>query len=119
MNLVRSATTSFYDGRLYAALVEPFQRGLHHKIEEMIPPGSTVLDACCGAGALPLRLAGRCEQVTGVDLSPRQIKFAEHRRRGRRLGNVSFAVANTADLRHWPARSFDTATLILALHEMP
>ncbi len=111
--------SAFYDGRLYAALVEPFQGSLHRKIEELIEPGSTVLDACCGTGALLLRLAGKCRHVTGVDLSPRQIEFAEHRRRVKMLGNVTFEGANATDLRRWPDRTFDIATLVLALHEMP
>jgi len=111
--------SAFYDGRIYAALIEPFQRGLHRKIEALIEPGSTVLDACCGTGALPLSLAGNCAHVTGVDLSPTQIEFAERRRRSLLIGNVTFAGANATDLRRWPDRAFDTATLVLALHEMP
>jgi len=111
--------SAFYDGRLYAALIEPLQAHLHRRLAELIPPAATVIDACCGAGALPLHLAKGCAHVTGVDLSPAQIAFAEVRSQREDLRNVSFAVANAADLRRWPDNAFDVATIVLALHEMP
>ncbi|MEN8149441.1 MAG: class I SAM-dependent methyltransferase [Planctomycetota bacterium] len=111
--------SAFYDGRLYAALVEPFQRRLHERLEQLVEPGSTVLDACCGAGALALRLAGKGARVTGVDLSPAQVGFAETRRRARGIDRATFAVADATDLGRWSAGHFDTAVIVLALHEMP
>ena len=111
--------SAFYDGRLYAALIEPFQGRLHRRLAELIDPGSTVIDACCGAGALPLHLAGKCARVTGVDRSPRQIKYADSRRRRDRLEHVSFKVVDATDLGQWPDGAFDVATIVLALHEMP
>ncbi len=100
-------------------LVEPLQAGLHRRLAEMIEPGSTVIDACCGPGALPLHLAGKCKRVTGVDLSPRQIKHAEQRRRRGDLQNVFFLAADVTELRRWADGAFDVATIVLGLHEMP
>ncbi len=111
--------SAYYDGGLYATFLEPFLGRLHRKVGNLVPPGSRVLDGCCGAGGLALFLAGKCESVTGVDLSPRQIACAERRRLRRGIENVSFEVASVTDLSRFGDKVFDVATIVLGLHEMP
>lgn len=41
------------------------------------PPGSRVLDLCCGPGLFLVPLAARGHRVTGVDLSPAMLERAE------------------------------------------
>lgn len=113
-----SSQSRFYDGRLYAALIEPFQRRLHRRILGLVPEGASVLDACCGAGGLSLRLAPQCPRVVGLDLSPRQIEFAELRRRRRALRDLEFRVADVTRLEGLDDDAFDLAIAVLALHEM-
>jgi SAM-dependent methyltransferase len=122
MALHPKTPATFYDGPLYAALIEPFQHPLHQALLHLIPPGSTLLDACCGAGGFPLRAAAHCSRIVGVDSSPRQIAFAGRRLRGpgrRGLGHVTFLARDASSLPEIPTRSFDFATAVLALHEMP
>ncbi len=44
--------------------------------KNMLNPEGLILDIGCGAGKYALALAGRCSQVTGVDLSPQMIAIA-------------------------------------------
>lgn len=110
---------SIYDGRFYSVMVDPQLKGLHSFIARQVPEGSRVLDACCGTGALVFRLASQCEEVVGVDLSPRMIRFAE--RRSKELGrtNVRFSVGDVTRLDGFSDHTFDYASMVMAVHEMP
>lgn len=59
----------------------PIRRHAHHMqyqaFMELIPPGSTVLDAGCGEGTLSILLAKHGCTVTGVDLSEPNIAAAK------------------------------------------
>jgi len=61
---------SNYNGFLYEKFIDPLIAGIHSYISKKVPIGSTCVDACCGTGQLALKLASRCKEVTGVDLSP-------------------------------------------------
>lgn len=107
---------SYYDGAFYARMVDPTVRGLHRLIAAAIPDDVSLIDACCGTGAFARSIAARVESVVGVDLSPGMVAYAR-RQRGR--DNVDFAVADVADLSDFATASFDYATIIMGLHEMP
>ncbi|HVY60481.1 MAG TPA: class I SAM-dependent methyltransferase [Planctomycetota bacterium] len=115
----REPRSRFYDGRLYAWTFGRLLAGLHERVAREVPDGASVLDACCGAGGLALAVAPRCPRVLGVDLSPRMIAEAERQRAARRLENVTLRVADVAHLGDLADGSFDAATIVLALHEMP
>lgn len=78
-----------------------------------IGPG---LDIGCGAGEFSRRLAGRCSQVVGLDLSPGMVRVAQERSAGN--ANLIFRVADalTCDL---PASTYDVAASIATLHHLP
>jgi SAM-dependent methyltransferase len=81
-----------------------------------VPDGlASALDAGCGTGAVVRRLAARCGQVTGIDLSPRMI--AQARSRSAELANVDFRLASLED---WLAeeRSYDLITAMAVLHHL-
>jgi trans-aconitate methyltransferase len=66
-----------------------------------VGPGMAVLDLGCGSGDvsfLAARLVGPTGTVLGVDRSPEAVATAEARAREAGLTNVSFAVADLADL---------------------
>lgn len=111
--------SNLYDGWFYSLVIDPQLKGLHGFILKNIPEGSRVLDACCGTGALAFRLAPRCSEVVGVDLSPRMIKYAERRREKLGHENTSFSVGDVTRLDQFGDRTFDFATMIMAVHEMP
>jgi ubiquinone/menaquinone biosynthesis C-methylase UbiE len=74
------------------------------------------LDVGCGTGAFARSLAGRCERVLAVDLSPRMVEVAKSRSRGH--PNVEYAVA---DINSWnfPKQRFDCVASITTLHHLP
>ncbi|TAE48906.1 MAG: class I SAM-dependent methyltransferase [Bacteroidetes bacterium] len=61
----------------------PVSPGLMEEIADWITrwlelsPHEHLLDVCCGNGELSWRLAARCGEVTGADLSPAQVRKAE------------------------------------------
>jgi len=109
---------AFYDGSVYARLVDPLSARLRDLIGQAVPEGSSMLDACCGTGALALHCAPRCSSVLGVDLSQRMISFADEERERREQTNVRFEVADASAL-DVDDGSFDVSTIVMALHEMP
>jgi ubiquinone/menaquinone biosynthesis C-methylase UbiE len=98
----------------------PFMAGLHAYIADHIEPDRKILDAGCGTGDLVLRLAPRAREVLGVELSPAMVEYARKRLEPHGFENVSFEIGDvTMVLAERPDASFDVATLVMALHEMP
>ncbi len=109
-----------YDGALFALLIDPINAELHAFVANQIETGARVLDIGCGTGALAFRLAPRAAEVVGVDLSPAMVAYANRRLRERAMENVSFVVGDAATaLAGRPDASFDVATMVLVLHEIP
>ena len=83
----------------------------------LIAEGSAVLDIACGTGLLcfALREKKRC-RVVGVDLSLRMLHFAE---KSKRDDEVRFLHQDATDLAGLGDRSFDYATMLVLLHELP
>ncbi|HET7037077.1 MAG TPA: class I SAM-dependent methyltransferase [Thermomicrobiaceae bacterium] len=82
-------------------------------LERELPRGASLLDLGCATGALvTARLAARF-QVTGVDLSPRQIEIARAA-----IPNARFIHADMTEVRFPPA-SFEAVTAFYALNHLP
>jgi ubiquinone/menaquinone biosynthesis C-methylase UbiE len=85
-----------------------------------VEPGQRIVEAACGTGRLAFQLAERAREVVGVELSPAMFRIAENRLASSQLENVSFVLGDVATaLVDRPRYSFDLATLVLSLHEMP
>lgn len=115
----RSPRSVLYDGQIYGRVIEPMLAGVHGVVVEALPDGGPVLDACCGTGGLARKIAATGRAVVGADLSPRNIEFARRAVTGSSTASsVSF---ETGDVAHLPYEdgTFHTATVVLALHEMP
>lgn len=111
--------THYYDGKLYARVVDPFLKEIRDLISANIEPGSTVVDIGCGTGALVFELAEKCASVAGVELS---LKMVEHAKRHQTLTgktHISFVHGNAGHLPQFQNLRFDYATISMALHEMP
>ncbi len=95
--------------------------GVHGFVAERLPSGPRVLDACCGTGGLARRIAGTGRRVVGVDLSPKNIAYAQRRAADAGIGGdrLSFEVADVATLAVPAEGPYDVATVVLAIHEMP
>ncbi len=116
----RAPRSKSYDGALYAWLLDPINSELHGWVAHQVEPGARVLDVGCGTGALAFRLARTASEVVGVELSPAMVAYANRRVGVRGLGKVSFVLGDAATvLADRPDDSFDVATMVLVLHEMP
>ena len=108
-----------HDGRFYGRVVEPLLAGVHGFVVDKLPPGGPVLDACSGTGGLARRIAATGREVVGVDLSPRNVGYArEAAARSTTDPTVTFEIGDVAHL-PYDDDTFETATIVLALHEMP
>ena len=120
MTTGRTPRSRFYDGSLYARLFDPFASALHGIVAEHVDEGARVLDVGCGTGNLALIMAARAAEVVGVELSPAMVDFATRRLARNASNNVSFVLGDvTTVFADHPGHSFDMATVVLALHEMP
>lgn len=80
--------------------------------------GETVIDVCCGQGVLvkPLLDEGISEFL-GVDASPRLIAAAKTRHG--KDPKVSFITADACQPGAWADGSYDAATCLMAVHDVP
>lgn len=109
----------FYDGALYARVLDPFLRGLHELVADQVEVGARVLDIGSGTGQLARLLAGKAKRVVGIELSPAMVDHARGRLAAEPIDNLSYWVGDaTRALAEHPEARFDVATLVLALHEM-
>jgi len=116
----RSPRSRFYDGRIYARIMDPLLSGLHDRVAHHVDPTGRILDVGCGTGNLVWRLASKAREVVGVDLSPAMVAHARESLAERGLPHVSFVLGDvTSVFSGLPNGHFDVATLVLALHEMP
>lgn len=80
--------------------------------------GESVVDVCCGQGVLvrPLLDAG-IGKFTGVDASPRLVAAAKSRHGGE--AGVSFEVSDVCQPGAWADGTYDAATCLMAVHDVP
>jgi cyclopropane fatty-acyl-phospholipid synthase-like methyltransferase len=79
----------------------------------LLQPGSRVLDLGCGRGIPYTKRLSEQHEVTGVDLSARQIELAQEA-----LPEATFLCADVAKL-ELPAMSFDAAVSLFMLGHIP
>lgn len=88
----------------------------HPEIEDLanrLAPGASVLDVGCGAGVPFTQFLSERFHVTGVDLSPEQIRLAREA-----VPNGTFIVQDMLAL-DVPAQSFDAVTCMYSLIHVP
>ncbi|PJC36465.1 hypothetical protein CO046_05530 [Candidatus Peregrinibacteria bacterium CG_4_9_14_0_2_um_filter_53_11] len=109
----------YYDGKFYEILIDPALGEVRDMIIEQIEAGSIVVDIGCGTGSLVFELAGKCESVTGVELSSKMVDHARRRQQANGKINVAFVHGDATNLPHFQDQQFDYLTISMALHEMP
>ncbi len=85
---------------------------------QLVPERSSVLDIGCGTGELCFDLCRKKHcRVVGADLSLRMLDFA--RNGARRSEDLAFLHLSATDLVGVEDHSFDMATIVLLVHELP
>jgi demethylmenaquinone methyltransferase/2-methoxy-6-polyprenyl-1,4-benzoquinol methylase len=80
-----------------------------------LQPGDRVLDVCTGTGDVALEFAKRCDEVTGIDLTPEMLAQA---RKKDPEGNVRFLQMDATRL-DFADGEFDVSAVSFGLHDMP
>jgi len=111
-------TTSAIMGPLMAELFGLESHGVIFGVTEFasMNPSDRVLDVCCGTGAQVLEYGRRGIIATGIDISPAMLRMVERNRMKRKLNNVSFQLADAANLPFLDSH-FDYATISSGLHD--
>jgi ubiquinone/menaquinone biosynthesis C-methylase UbiE len=85
------------------------------------PPGSRVLDVCCGSGASALptaEMVGPDGFVIGMDLAEGLLALARRKAEARGLRNVEFRIGDMLDLQ-LPASEFDAVVCVFGIFFVP
>ncbi len=107
----------FHYGLIYHRLFDPPLTEARQRAVDLIPAGSSVLDIGCGTGQLCFALSEqRGCRVVGIDLSLRMLEFA---RKSNSSPRLSFSHEDATDLRGFGDHSFDWATILMVMHELP
>ena len=106
-----------YYGAIYHRLFDPQLAEARKIAADHITEGSSVLDIACGTGqfCFALRKYKHC-QVVGIDLSVRMLEFA---RKSDPFQDLRFAHEDATDLSAYKDYSFDYATMLMLMHELP
>jgi ubiquinone/menaquinone biosynthesis C-methylase UbiE len=86
-----------------------------------LPPGSSVLDVCCGTGASALsaaRLVGPRGKVIGVDLAKELLELARAKATQQHLDNIQFELGDMLSLR-FPRESLDAVVCVFGIFFVP
>ena len=109
----------WYDGWIYDKVIAPNQDKLFEQINDLIEPGSSIIDIGCGTGRLGFALADKCDSVLGIDLSKRNIERARFTLSQKPNNKISFQHNNLNELMNIGHPHFDFAVLTYVIHEVP
>lgn len=109
------ATAEGYDAWIANDFQDQYEVN-RNTLAKYMDPDRRVLDVGCGPGDLTIRLAPRCQEVWGVDVTPEMIRVAEGKVASQ-PGNVCFREADACDL-PFESHSFDTVMSVNALQTM-
>jgi len=109
----------WYDGWFYDKFIAPNQKQYFLDALRMIDKDSTVLDVACGTGDFTMLAAKKAREVTGIDLSRRNIQTANAKLQNNDLTNVRFIHGNAMELSNTFKERFNYSFISFALHEMP
>ena len=116
----RVSRSRIYDGGIYAHLVDPFLEHLRRTIVDSVDSKGSVLDVGCGTGSLVLALAAKAKSVVGIELSPKMVAYGRRRLKHAGLSNLTVIEGDvTETLKKKADGTFETATMVLVLHELP
>ena len=102
----------------YSILIDPLLISVQNKIPALIKENSSLIDISCGTGSFSRILSKRCRNVTGVDISPDMISFAEERSKKENISNTVFINKDFLELKNEIFSDvFDYAVLSMAVHQ--
>ena len=107
----------FYHGWFYHRFIDPLEADSRKQVLAVVPEGSSLIDVACGTGELCFTLRERKHcRVMGVDLSQRMLDVAKKRNH---YDDVTFLNRDAINLDGIESHSFDYATIMHMIHELP
>ena len=116
--MITKSKNHWYDGWFYDKYIAPYQDVTYVQIVSMIEEGSSVIDIGCGTGRFIFRVAERAEKAIGIDLSIKNINYANKLKSQKNIKNVNFIHADALHLSELYERQFDYAIVSYILHEI-
>lgn len=112
----------WYEGDFYKSFIAPFLSEIRHQIKKMVTSGSNILDIGCGTGDLEILIAGKANQVYGIDISNKMIKTAIKMKEKSSFSNITFVNSDILDfMNNYKSKTqerFDHVIFSFCLHEM-
>jgi ubiquinone/menaquinone biosynthesis C-methylase UbiE len=106
----------FYYGWFYHKLFDRELASAREVVVDLVIEGSSVLDIACGTGQLCFALKEKKNcRVVGIDLSLRQLRFAE---KSNSNDEITFIHMDATNLIGIEDNSFDYATMLFLMHEL-
>ena len=108
----------WYDGWFYDKFIAPNQDVTFVQMMRMIEQGSRVIDIGCGTGRIVFKIADRVEKVIGVDLSTKNIDYANQLKSNANKNKINFIHTDAMYLSKVLEEKFDYATISYVIHEI-
>lgn len=102
---------------IYNALIDPLLASVRKRIKNQLDPDLKVVDVASGTGKLVREIYHNSSEVTGVDIEPSMINYSRRRIDGKSQDKISYIEADVRNLYFFEDKSFDIATMSLALHQ--
>lgn len=102
----------------YSVCIDPLLSGIRESMGRMLYPKGSVIDIACGTGAFVFSIAGAATEVTGVEILPRLVSYAERKNRRAGYPHIRFLIRDASSLPEFRDSEFDFATISMALHQM-
>lgn len=109
----------WYDGKFYDKLIAPNQDATFRIMRAMMDSNSSVIDIGTGTGRFIFQGADKFKTGVGIDLSSKNIEFANSQLNEVKGDNISFLHADATDLNSHFTEKFDYSTVSYVIHEMP
>lgn len=109
----------WYHGQIYGRFISWFQRPLMKLIGNIIPEGACVIDIACGTGEFAFQNPNKFNKIIGIDLSQKNIDYANRLLNKKKLDNIEFIQGNAQQVNEIVSDKLDYAVISYALHEMP
>ena len=109
----------WYDGWFYSKFIIPNQMKYFLQAINWMDNNFTVLDIACATGDFTMLAAKRAKKAVGIDLSKKNIAYANTESNTLGLSNVEFIHGDATKLSEIFDEQFDYSFISFALHEMP
>ncbi|MFC2093118.1 class I SAM-dependent methyltransferase [Bacteroidota bacterium] len=116
--MIQKNLNHWYDGWFYNKYIAPNQDVTFVQLIEMIEEGSKVIDIGCGTGRFISQIADKVEKAVGIDLSLKNINFANKLRSKRNHKNIDFLHTDALHLSDLYKKQFDYAIVSYIIHEI-